>query len=111
MKVVPLSKEEVAGLQKQLSNLTTQIRNHKGSPVQLAGLRGKRLGVSRKLYDETARLRNELLKPSLVLAEIRKTTPLSPEADHAIQLAVELFHSVSIDDMEYVNRRVGYQTN
>jgi len=111
MAVVPLSKEEVAKLQKRLSTLTTQIREHKGTPRQLSSLRSKRLSVSRQLHDETVRMRNELLKPSLVLDKIRKTNKLSHEADHAIQLAVELFHSVSIEDMEYVNRRVSYRAN
>lgn len=111
MAVVPLTKEEVARLQKRLSTLTTQIREHKGTPRQLSSLRSKRLAISRKLHDETVRLRDELLKPSLVLSAIRTTSNLSPEENHALLLAEALFNSSTIEEMEYAHRRVANLTN
>jgi hypothetical protein len=92
-------------LNKRLADLTKKITCYTGSARTLRSLQDRRILVFRQIHEETQRNREELLKHARTLSRLKTSKGLSAREAFAVQVAVELFHGVPEEEIQYAERQ------
>jgi len=96
-----------AALNDSLASLTERIAKHKGPPRTLRLLQERRVVVFRQIHTETHRARQRMLVHARQLASLKQNLSLTPREAKAVQIAVELFHVSTQEQIDYADWQAG----
>jgi hypothetical protein len=99
-----MENSNLPALQQRLYSLTEKIFNHAGSVRSLRALKASKALVFRQVHEETMRMRAKTLAPARELSRLIKNKSLNSREAFVVQIAVELFHSVSEERIDYATR-------